>query len=441
MIVGEPILMKQVLMIIPFFPPLAGGGVYRPLSFVRYLGDYGWQPTVIAPRGDSFWIRDESLVKRIPDSVRVVRTGTLSAQRILALAGRRRGSGGKQVRSTRGFSLLRRCGSFFLVPDTYIGWYPFALREAERLLRSAHFDALYSTSPPETSHVIAAALHKRFRIPWVADFRDPWMNLHLFKPPTPLHTALHKRLERRVTANAGIVVTNRWHFDRMKAHVADPARLVRIPNGYDREEAGRVDGVRPSPERFRIVHTGMLTQQRSAEPFLRALKRFIDDTPGSAGRVEVLFIGPREDRNDVLVRELQLDDCVRFLDTVPHARALELQRSSHILLLIKHLDPLYRGIIPGKVYEYIGMRRPVLALVPEGELADLIRTLRRGETVSQSDEAEIASVLEKLYRGYLAGTLDGAYQLDFVPGCERRELAGKLASFLDTLMQGGTNRR
>lgn len=411
---------------------MAGGGVYRPLGFVRYLGDFGWQPTVLAPHGDSFWIRDPSLVDRIPESCRVIRTRTLSAQRVLtAIRGKR--AGGTQVRSSRGFSLLRKCGSLFLLPDTYIGWYPFALRAGMRLLAEKKFDAIYSTSPPETSHVVAHALQKKSRLPWVADFRDPWMNLHLFTPPTALHAALHRRLEKMVTAKAGIVVTNRWHHERMKRELPADARLAIISNGYDREEAERTAAAVPASDRFRIVHAGMLTQKRSAEPFLRALKRFIAGVPGSGEKVEVLFIGPREDRNDEMVRRLGLERNVTFRDTVSHAEALRLERSCHILLLIKHLDPLYRGIIPGKVYEYIGMRRPILALVPEGELAQLIRDLRRGETVSQDDESEIAAILESLYRRFEAGAIDDGYDLDFVPRFERRELAGKLAAFIETL--------
>lgn len=426
------VLMKNLLMVIPFFPPLAGGGVYRPLGFVRYLHEFGWQPTVLAPQGDSFWISDPSLMEKIPESCDVFRTRTLSAQRMLTVVRGNRAAK-QQVRSSRGFSLLRGCGSFFLLPDTYIGWYPFALREGKRLLEEKKFDALYSTSPPETSHVVAHNLHKKYGLPWVADFRDPWMNLHLLEPPTPLHAALHRRLEKRVITNAGIVVTNRWHHDRMKEHVPDAARLTIISNGYDREEAELVDRIIPPADRFRIVHAGMLTQKRSAEPFLRALEIFIAGTPGSSERAEVLFIGPREDRNDEMVRRLGLERNVAFRDTVSHAEALQLERASHILLLIKQLDPLYSGIIPGKVYEYIGMRRPILALVPEGELAQMIRELRRGETVPQNDAREIAEILKTLYRKYEAGTLDTDYNLNFVPRFERRELAGKLAAFIDTL--------
>lgn len=429
--------MKRLLMVIPFFPPIGGGGVYRPLGFVRHLEHYGWLPTVIAPRGTAFWIRDPSLVRLIPPSCEVVRTDTMSAQRLLAML-RRDGAAGNQVRSSRKFARLRKLGSWVLIPDTYIGWYPFALRAGARLLKQRKFDAIYSTSPPETSHLIACALARMSGLPWIADFRDPWMNLHLFKPPTPVHAFIHKRLERAVLKRAGVVVTNRWHFERMKERMNDPRRLALIPNGYDREEAESLGGIVPARDKFRMTHAGMLTQKRSAEPFLRGLKRFIDDTPGAEEAVEVAFIGPREDLNDAMARELGLAGVVSFRDTVSHGEALQLERASHVLLLIKHVDEPYRGIIPGKTYEYLGVRRPILALVPDGEVKDLIIGLKRGEVVPQDDEERIARAIGTLYANYRSGVLDAGYDLSFCSRFERKTLAGELAGFLDScaLMKG-----
>jgi hypothetical protein len=424
--------MKQILMVIPFFPPIGGGGVYRPLGFVRHLEHYGWRPTVIAPRGSAFWIHDSSLVRMIPPSCEVVRTDTLSAQRLLA-ATRRNATGGSQVRSTRRFAGLRRLGSWFLIPDTYVGWYPFALHAGTRLLRRKKFDAIYSTSPPETSHLIARRLARMSGLPWVADFRDPWMNLHLFRPPTPVHACIHRRMERTVIRDAGIVVTNQWHFERMARQVDGRRRLTIISNGYEREDVEALEGVVPGSDTFRITHAGMLTQKRSAEPFLRGLKRFIDDTPGAAGTVRVTFIGPREDLNDAMARELDLSAVVTFRDTVSHEEALRLERASHILLLIKHVDELYRGIIPGKAYEYLGARRPILALVPDGEIKDLIMGLTRGEVGPQDDVEGIARSIGALYAKFRSGVLDADYDLSYCPRFERKTLAGALAEFLDSL--------
>jgi glycosyltransferase involved in cell wall biosynthesis len=432
---GRLAIMKNLLMVIPFFPPMAGGGVYRPLSFVKYLGEFGWTPTVLAPASQAFWINDASLVEYIPPACEVSRTRTLSAQSLLAAL--RMGTEEKQpkqVRSSMFFAFLRKLGSIALIPDSYAGWYPFAVREGMRILKRKGIDMIYSTSPPETSHLIALKLHKASGLPWVADFRDPWMNLHLFKPPTPLHGYIHTRLENKVINAAAVVVANRWHYEFMRKRKNDPHWLKIIVNGYDRDEVEAVAGVRPPMDKFRILHAGMLTQKRSAEPFLRALRRFIDQNPGSSSRMEAVFLGPREDRNELMVKKLGLEHVVVFKNTVTHGEAVQLERASHVLLLIKHLDPLYHGIIPGKVYEYIGVSRPILALVPEGEAKELILGLNRGEVVSQDDEERIAEKIGLLFEKALSGNLDSGYDLSFLPQYERKTLTGELADYLDLLL-------
>ncbi len=422
-------------MIVPFFPPLSGGGVYRPLSFVRYLPDHGWKTTVLSPRPEAFWIRDASLLRLVPDSCEVVRTGTLSGQRIIA-AFKRSGSPSGQVRSGRKFAVLRKLGSFLLVPDTYIGWYPFAVSAGRKLMAGKSFDAIYSTSPPETSHLIARRLHEISGLPWIADFRDPWMNLHLYKPPTGLHAGLHRRLERKVIEEAGVVVTTRWHFEKIGSAGVDPGRLALIPNGYDESEMSEVGSVEPSGDVFTITHAGMLTQKRSAVPFLQALKIYLDRKPEVRSKLRVNFVGAREDDNERYMIRSGLQDVVEFKDGMTHFDTLKIERASHILLLIKHVDPAYKGMIPGKLYEYIGVRRPILALVPDGEVKDLVMGLRRGEIAPQEDAEGIAAVIEAMHEKFQRGKLDEEYDLTPREEYGRKARAHELAAFLDEMTKG-----
>jgi glycosyltransferase involved in cell wall biosynthesis len=434
--------MKHLLMIVPFFPPMSGGGVFRPLSFVKYLERFGWCPTVIAPRGDAFWIRDERLCDQIPDSCEVVRTNTLSGQGLLA---RLRGEGKEsakrpsQRRSSGAFSVARKLGSLFVMPDTYVGWWPYASRAGRHLLSRQTFDAIYSTSPPETSHLVALDLHRRTGLKWVADFRDPWMNLHLLRPPSPLHAAIQRRLERRVCRRAHVVVTTKWHQQTIEETQPCTEGVTRIPNGYDAGEVAAVAELAPPGDRFRITHAGMLTQKRTVVPFLRGLRRFLSERPDVRATVEVLFVGARESRNENAVRELDLDDVVEFRDSLPHDATLQLEKRSHILLLIKHVNPVYRGMVPGKLYEYIGLCRPILALAPDGEAAQLVECLRRGVVAPQESEDEIARALGSLYAAYETGALETEFDLSPRPEFTRESLAGDLARLLDDIT-GGTGR-
>jgi glycosyltransferase involved in cell wall biosynthesis len=427
-------------MIVPFFPPNAGGGVYRPLSFVKYLGKYGWQTTVVTPQAESFWITDPDLLEQVPPGCDVRRTRTLSGQYLLSAARGRRTQNKQadsQVRSSRKFSMLRKIGSTILVPDTYIGWYPFAVREGRRVINEKKIDAIYSTSPPETSHLVAKKLHAISRIPWVADFRDPWMNLHLFPPPTRLHKRIHRRLERSVCERAAAVVTNRWHLELLENRYSGLRRVTLIPNGYDPAEAEAVAGIEPPREGFRIVHAGMLTQKRSAEPFLKALRFFIDANPEAESDCRVVFLGPRESDNDREVERLGLGSVVTFRGSVAHHEALKIEKASHILLLIKHENPDYAGIIPGKLFEYIGLQRPILALVPDGEAREIVTRLNRGTTAPVDDPEAIARALAVMYEKHRQNRLDPDYDLTPVDAYRRDVLAGRLAGYLDSILDRG----
>lgn len=417
-------------MIVPFFPPMGGGGVYRPLSFVRHLPANGWRVTVIAPRGDAFWIRDESLLERVPPGTRVVRTDTWSGQAVL-----RRGAAGAQKRSSRRFGFLRRVAAAVLIPDSYVGWYSFAVRAAVQEIRSGGFDALYSTSPPETAHLVAAAVQRRSGLPWVADFRDPWMNLHLLDVPSRAHAALHRRLERSVCGRADVVATTVWSEELLR-RACPSARVTRIPNGYDGGEMAAVAALSPPPGGpIRILHAGMLTQRRSAAPFLEALRDFLARRPDAQGGVDVEFAGAREDENERVLERLGLGACVRFAGSIPHAEALRRERAAHVLLLIKHADPRYNGLVPGKLYEYIGLRRPVLALAPAGEARVLVESLRRGEWADPEDVAAISRAIERMYERHRAGTLDSHYDLSERPEFERSRQAASLAALLDRVVE------
>jgi glycosyltransferase involved in cell wall biosynthesis len=424
-------------MLINFFPPAGGGGVYRPLSFVKYLSRMGWEITVVTPKAGEFWISDPTLERQIPDGVRVVRTGSLSASRILgAFRGRKQGDRAG-VRSSGRFEAMRRAGETLLLPDTYTGWRPFAIREALRLCRAERFDAIYSTSPPDSTHLAALKVAGKTGIPWLADFRDPWISLYLRDPVTPAHRKILERMERRVLLGAdAVTVTTKWQEERIGG-VAPGRRVVRIPNGYDEEDfAGETPGPPDTP--MRMTHCGMLTLGRRSNVFLDGLARFIDRVPGARDELRVTFIGARESGNEPAGEKLS--GVVEFEDNMPHAACVDLERKSHVLLLIKHDDERYNGLVPGKLFEYIGACRPVLALAPPGEAAEIVRGLNRGEVAPPGDAEEIAAALQRIYSLWKKGSLDASYDLSPRPEFSRRAAAGEMDRQLALLADEGRAR-
>ena len=275
----------KLLMLVNFFPPAGGGGVYRPLSFVKYLSRMGWEITVVTPKPGEFWISDPSLEKQVPAGVRVVRTGSLSAGRLLGIVRGKGRAAASGSRPSGAFELLRRAGEFVLLPDTYTGWRPFAVRAALALCRRERFDVLYSTSPPDSTHLAAMEVASREGLPWLVDFRDPWIALHLRDPVTAVHRRILEGMERRVVTGADtVVVTTRWQEDELRGRVPS-GRVVRIPNGYDEEDfEGSAEDPGGAP--MRITHCGMLTLGRRSRVFLEGLSRFLESTPRAANRLD-----------------------------------------------------------------------------------------------------------------------------------------------------------
>ncbi len=430
---GRPLTHRRLLMIINFFPPAGGGGVYRPLSFVKYLARLGWEITVVTPRPGEFWISDPGLEREVPPSVRVVRTSSFSGFRLLGFLRAGKGRGGSR-RSSGGFGALRRLGELVLVPDTYAGWVPFAARAAGRLASSGGFDAVYSTSPPDSAHLAAMMVARGRRLPWVADFRDPWINLHLRKPPTPVHRLLHERMERAVSRADLVLVTSEAHESQLRRRYPS-SRVERIPNGYDEEDFAGEGTPRPPAEPFTVTHCGMLTLGRSVQPFLEGLAELERRAPAKVEAMRVVFIGARETANEETARRLGLAARVRFEDNLPHREVVRRERESHVLLLVKHDDERYRGLVPGKLYEYIGARRPILAVAQEGEAARIVAGLRRGEVAAIDDPKDVAAKLELLYDRWRAGALESRYDLREAPELSRRAAAERLGALLDALVR------
>jgi len=421
--------MKKILMVINFFPPAGGGGVYRPLSFVKHLVPSGWEVTVLTPKPGEFWIEDRSLLDKVPDKVRVERTFSLSGQRLINIL-RRNGKKGKSIRSSSGFGILRTIADFLLLPDTYIGWFPFAVGRGKKLIEQSHFDCIYSTSPPDSTHLIAKRLSSWSGIPWVADFRDPWINLYLKDPPTPIHRFLHERFEKLVMSATKIIVTTDWHRDELRRKYG-AREVVKIPNGYDEDDFDGLESIVPDRERFEILHCGMLTLGRTSKPFLQGLARFLDSDPGARKRIRVSFIGARESRNEQWVRSFGLEGIVSFEDNIPHNECVVREKKASVLLLVKHDDPKYVGMVPGKLYEYIGARRPILAVVPECETSEIVRKLNRGEVANISDPVDVAQKIGKLYSLFLSGVLDQSYNLSKSEEHTRKVQAEKLIEVLN----------
>jgi len=426
---------RSLIYVAYFFPPTGGAGVQRTLKFARYLPEHSWRPTIVTVKESRYWMVDPTLSSEIPADLEVVRTEarTIPA-RLGGLARGRRGAAGAACRSGRSQRLLRRLSSIFLIPDPYVGWVPVATRAVRRAWKPGA--VLMTTSSPDSAHLVGLRL-SRMRIPWIADFRDPWTRRMSFRPPTPLHRRIQHRLEERVVRAASrIIVTSEATARDFRERIAgiDPAKVVCIPNGWDGDDFPRE--VPPPDPSFLLLHMGQLNPERGVSPLLDHLEAFFRLRPDARARTRVELVGPRYSEDEREARRRGFSDLVRFADPVAHREGIKRLHEAQLLLLMEQDSDEGRLILPGKVPEYLRSGRPILALVPEGGAAwDLIRTSGAGACAPPSDPERGARALADLFAAYLAeGALRARTDPEVVASYDRRRLARRLADILDEVV-------
>jgi glycosyltransferase involved in cell wall biosynthesis len=423
---------RRALILAYFYPPLAGGGVHRVLSFTRHLPAHGWACTVVCAGERDYWVTDASLVASVPSETEVIRVqGGSGLSAWLKL--RRDDAGGR--RSARAFAPLRSLADWFLLPDSYAGWAKRARAAVRERLARGGIDVLVSSSPPDSLHLAALDVARATGVPWVADFRDPWVGLQFRRPPTPWHAAAHRAMEARVLSQASLVIAaSRTHADALRARArGTPRAVVHLPNGFEPEPA-RV--ATPDADHFRVVFTGSLTLMDDVGTLIEALARLLARDPGARAVLRAELYGPYDRDWEVRARVRGLDWVLRFAGSRPHAEARAVQRAADVLLLWRPRGDAFHTMVPGKLYEYLASGRPVLALLPErDEAAELVRRAGGSVIPPGGVEALEHGLGVRLARWRASGRVP-----DQVPGWlgahTREHLARSLAGELDGLVAG-----
>ena len=410
-----------VLFIAYYFPPLGGAGVQRTLKFARYLPDFGWKPHVVTVR-DAPGIQDSSLVEEIPTQLVITRTPGLSPSQRLP------------------WKLRNLFTRWFLVVDEQIGWLPFAISAGKKVIASEDsIRVIYSTSAPFTAHLVARQLHRQTQLPWVADFRDPWMENPFITHPTTIHQRINTRLEQSIFHEADRVIFNTEaacdKYARKYPSLA-PHKLVTIPNGYDQEDLPKEIPNRQPALAFNIVHYGSLYRKtRSSAYFLYALKQCIRNRKFSPGRIHLRFIGNIDKETQGYVDQYGLNEIAELPGYLPHRQALAQLFSADLLLLIPSYGTGSELFVPAKIYEYLASQKPILCLAEGGACADLVIQARAGWLASPKDTSQIANQLVRLYHLWENGALKIDPDLELIASFERRKLTGRLASIFGELVK------
>ena len=424
---------RKVLVIAYYFPPMGLSGVQRTAKFVKYLPKYGWKPTVLTVSPTGYYAVDKTLLSEVEQAgTEIVRASSLDPNRLF------KSQGVVKMPSERIRKILQYGGDTVFIPDTKIGWRSKALKAARELLSKEHFDLIFATAPPQTDFLIGEALKKEFRLPLVLDYRDAWLDYPFKYYPTPLHRYLHYRLEKRVLKMADkIIVTVRRVKESILKHYLslDYHDVIIIPQGYDPEDfEARASSKRSARRTLRITHAGTFYADRNPSVLLQALHNLFRDVPQMRGRVELDLIGNVREEDQVLTSKLGLQNEVKFLGYLDHKECTRRLQESDVLWLV--LDNDYQS--PGKLYEYLGARKPILGSVDEGYMKQLILESGAGICVPLKNLRAHEGAVRDLFTQFEKNQL-GQVPEEFSGRFNRQVLTGELARQFESLMDYDKN--
>jgi glycosyltransferase involved in cell wall biosynthesis len=391
---------RRLLVIAYYFPPMGLSGVQRIAKLVKYLPEHGWDITVLTVGDVGYFAHDYSLLEEVHEAgITIERTKTLDPLRLF----RRKGTIKMPSDGSRRF--LSGLTHTFLQPDNKIGWKRYALRRAKELHAAEPFDAMLATAPPFTDFLIGHELRQALGIPLLVDYRDPWLDNRNYFFATPLHRRYASNLEKRVLKSAdAIVVVNRKIKEKLIARYPflTHTSVEIIPNGYDSEDI--VEASRRSFERstrMRLTYSGHFDAGRSPEYLFQALANVFAANPAARDEIEACFVGHFHESFAKMASKLGVSSAVVTTGYLDHRDSVRRLLESDVLWLTIY-DPT---ITPGKIYEYMGTGKPVLALAPEGALRHALRGYEAATVVEPTDVEAITRAITDLHAKWRAGAL------------------------------------
>ena len=436
--------MKRVLIITYYWPPSGGSGVQRWLKMSKYLPEYGWQPVIYTTENAEYPIIDPSLEKDVPPEAEVIRRHIFEPysfyKRFLGIKKDETVKAGfireeaKKKGWKEGLALWIR-GNLF-IPDARRWWIKPSVRYLKSYLKEHPVDAIISTGPPHSMHLIAMKLKEAFGLPWIADFRDPWTEIDYYKD-----LKLGKRADRKqhqkehaVLTNANQVVVVSHDMKNSFDHL-DARKTKVIMNGYDWTPSEMQQNISLS-ERFTLSHVGVLGSNRNSPIFWETVKELANENLDFKNSLDLQLIGQVDHSIIETIEANGLKDKVSIIPYIPHAEVIRKQQSSQVLLLFINNTPNAKGILTGKLFEYLATARPILCIGPEdGDAARIISENKAGYTVGFQQKEEMKETIKMLFDLYQKGELTGNKNLS-ISNFSRESLTKQYVAALNEEIHG-----
>ena len=426
---------KKILIITYYWPPAGGPGVQRWLKFVKYLPEFGWEPTVFIPENPSYPIVDDTLEKDVSINLEIIKTKIWEPYQIAEFFGKdnKKFKAG-QFDVGKNQSLKSRLsiwvrGNFF-IPDARVFWVNPSVTYLKKYLKENHFDALVTTGPPHSVHLIGLNLKKEFpNLKWIADFRDPWTEISYYQhlKLTKFADQKHRNLEQKVFENADITLAT--SYADAENFKKKGANAVCITNGFDVEnQESRTENREPSTQ-FTLSYIGVLEQLRNPEVLWRVLNDLMKENEDFSKNFQLKFVGRIDDRILDKITNSELNNSVKNLGYLSHSEAnLEMQNSD-LLLITNFSEDKSKGIIPGKIFEYLATKKQIISFGPkESDVKRILEETHAGKHFSYDDSESLKAFILEKFNDWKSGNLTS--NTENIEQFSRRNLTKKLAEIL-----------
>lgn len=428
---------KCVLIISYYWPPAGGPGVQRWLKFVKYLPEFGWKPTVFIPQNPSYPIVDETLQNEVSPDLDIIKTKIWEPYQIAEKFGKdnkkfKAGQFdvGKNQSWKSKLSIWIR-GNFF-IPDARVFWVKPSVKFLRKYLNENEIDAVVTTGPPHSVHLIGLNLKKEFpTIKWFADFRDPWTEISYYKhlKLTKNSDKKHRKLERQVFENADVVIatspTDAENFQK------NGANAVCITNGFDTAKDTVPFKSDHRTVKFTLSYIGVLEQLRNPAMLWQVLNELIAENEDFKSNFELKFVGRIDDR---ILRDIEnstLKNFVKNMGYLAHSDANVEMYASDLLLITNFPDAASKGIIPGKIFEYLATGRQILSFGPQdSDVKKMLQETNAGKHFSYNDDSsDLKSFILQKFTEWKSGV--SGSETKNIEQFSRRNLTQKLVQILE----------
>ncbi|MFN4075705.1 MAG: glycosyl transferase family 1 [Cloacibacterium sp.] len=436
---------KKILIISYYWPPAGGPGVQRWLKFVKYLPDFGWEPTVFIPENPSYPIVDETLQKDVPKNLKMIKTKIWEPYQLAEKFGKdnkKFKAGQFDVGENQSWkaklSIFVR-GNFF-IPDARVFWVKPSVEFLEKYLKVNHYDVLVTTGPPHSLHLIGLNLKKKLPdLKWIADFRDPWTEISYYKhlKLTKIADKKHRKLESEVFKNADVTLATSY-TDAENFRKKD-ANAFCITNGFDvdasttlsmTEENSKTLPLSNSTTKFTLSYIGVLEQLRNPEIMWETLNDLVQENADFKNDFQLKFVGRLDDKILQKIESSPLKNNLTNLGYQTHDVALKHMQDSTVLLITNFPQESSKGIIPGKIFEYLATGKTILSFGPkDADVEKILIETKAGKHFGYDEKENLKKFILESYENWKSGTLN--QNAENIEQFSRKNLTKKLVDLMN----------